>query len=74
MEHDERARRLEREADRMEHESERVGEDIDDARRDWEAKERDRRVPGAQPGPGEEEESMPGVEADENELTEQPGP
>jgi hypothetical protein len=74
MEHDERARRLEREADRMEHESERVGEDIDDARRDWEAKERDRRVPGAQPGPGEEEESMPGVEADEDELTEQPGP
>jgi hypothetical protein len=74
MEHDERAQRLEREADRMEHESERVGEDIDDARRDWEAKERDRRVPGAQPGPGEEEESMPGVEADENELTEQPGP
>jgi hypothetical protein len=74
MEHDERARRLEREADRMAHESERVGEDIEDARRDWDAKERDRRVPGAQPGPGEEEESMPGVETDEDELTEQPGP
>jgi hypothetical protein len=74
MEHEERARRLEHEADRMEDESERVGEHIDDARREWEAKERDRRVPGAQPGPGQEEESIPGVETDEDELTEHPGP
>jgi hypothetical protein len=51
-----------------------VGEHIDETRREWEAKERDRRVPGAQPGPGEDEESIPGVEADEDELADQPGP
>ena len=65
---------MEREADRMEEQSERVGDEIDETRREWEAKERDRRVPGAQPGPGEEEESIPGVETDEEELREQPGP
>jgi hypothetical protein len=81
MEHEKRADRMEREADRMEHEadrmeeeSERVGEDIEDAREEWEAKERDPAVPGAQPGPGEEEESIPGVESDEEELRDQPGP
>jgi hypothetical protein len=74
MEHDERAERLDREADRLERESDRVGEHIDEARHEWEAKERDRRVPGAQPGPGEDEESIPGVEADEDELADQPGP
>ena len=36
---------MEREADRMEEESERVGEDIEDARDEWEAKERDPDVP-----------------------------
>jgi hypothetical protein len=74
MEHDKRADRLEREIDRMEDESERVGEDIDDARREWEAKERDPSVPGAQPGAGEDEESVPGVASDEDELADQPGP
>jgi len=74
MEHEERADRLQREADRMEEESDRVGRDIEDTRDEWEAKERDPAVPGAQPGPGEEEESIPGVETDEEELREQPGP
>jgi hypothetical protein len=74
MEHEERANRMEREADRMEEESERVGEDIDEARDEWEAKEQDPDVPGAQPGPGEEEEPIPGVEADEDEMSDQPGP
>jgi hypothetical protein len=74
MEHEERADRMEREAERMEEESERVGEDIEEARDEWEAKERDPGVPGAQPEPGEEEESIPGVEADEDELRDQPGP
>jgi hypothetical protein len=73
MEHEEQERRLEREADRMEDESERVEDDIEEARREWEAKQRDPTVPGAQPGPGEEE-SIPGVEADEDELSDQPGP
>jgi hypothetical protein len=74
MEHDERAERPDREADRLERESDRVGEHIDEARHEWEAKERDRRVPGAQPGPGKDEESIPGVEVDEDELADQPGP
>jgi hypothetical protein len=74
MEHHERAERLDREADRLEKESDRVGEHIDEARSDWEAKERDPRVPGAHPGPGEREEPIAGVEADEDELADQPGP
>jgi hypothetical protein len=74
MEYERRADRMEREADRMEEESERVGDDIKEARDEWEAKERDPDVPGAQPEPGQEEESIPGVEADEDELRDQPGP
>ncbi|HEY6775833.1 MAG TPA: hypothetical protein VI122_04925 [Thermoleophilaceae bacterium] len=74
MEHEERADRMEREVERMEEESERVGEEIEDARNEWEAKERDPNVPGAQPPPGEDEESIPGVEADEDELRDRPGP
>jgi hypothetical protein len=54
MEHEERAERMEHEADRMEHDSERVGDHIEEAREDWEAKEKDASVPGAQPDPGEE--------------------
>jgi hypothetical protein len=60
--------------ERMEHESERVGRHIEETREDWEAKERDSRVPGAQPEPGEETEPVPGVEADEEKLREEPGP
>jgi hypothetical protein len=67
-------REMERDADLMEHDSGKVGEHIEEVRQDWEAKERDRTIPGAQPDPGEEEESVPGVEADEDELTEQGGP
>ena len=76
MEHNEQAGRLEHEADRMEEESERVGDHIENAREEWEAKQRDPRVPGAQPGPGEEEEeeSIPGAEADEDDLRDEPGP
>jgi hypothetical protein len=43
-----------RELHRLEHESERVDEHIREAREDWEQKERDRGVPGAQPPDGEE--------------------
>jgi hypothetical protein len=62
VEHDEQADRMEREADRMEHESERVGEHIDETRREWESKEQDPAVPGAQPDEDEQEESAPGEE------------
>jgi hypothetical protein len=74
VEHEEQAERMERDAERLEEESERVGEDIDEARREWEAKEQDPSVPGAQPDPGEEEEPVAGAEADEETLREEGGP
>jgi hypothetical protein len=74
VEHEERAEALEREAELMEEHSDRVGEHIDEAQRDWEAKADDPTVPGAQPDPGDEEESLPGVAADEETLAEEGGP
>jgi hypothetical protein len=74
MEHEEQAEKLSRELDRLDEHSDEVGEQIDEARRDWEAKEDDPAVPGAQPDPDEEEESVPGVAADEETLSEEGGP
>jgi chromosome segregation ATPase len=48
-EHQERAERLEREAEDMEKRSKRLGEDISDAREDWERKRDDESVPGTPP-------------------------
>jgi hypothetical protein len=73
-EHDEKAQQLEREAEDLEEQSDRVGEHIDETRRDWESKEQDPSVPGAQPDPDDEEESVPGVAADEDRLSEEGGP
>jgi hypothetical protein len=58
----------------MEEESERVGRHIEEARDEWDAKQRDTRVPGAQPDPDEETEPVPGAEADEETLRREPGP
>jgi hypothetical protein len=66
--------KLSRELDRLDEHSDEVGGKIDDARREWEAKEDDPAVPGAQPDPGDEEESVPGVAADEEALSEEGGP
>jgi hypothetical protein len=74
VEHEEQADRMERDADRMEHESDQIGEHIDETRRDWEAKEQDPSVPGAQPDPGEEEEPVAGADADEETVREEGGP
>jgi hypothetical protein len=74
VEHEEQADRLEHDADRLEQESDRIGDHIDEARREWEAKEQDPSVPGAQPDPAEEEESVPGVGADEETVSEEGGP
>ena len=74
MEHEEQARELERDAEKMEQHSDKLGERIDETRREWEAKEQDPSVPGAQPDPDEEEESVPGVGADEEVLSEEGGP
>jgi hypothetical protein len=51
MEYDERAEQLEREADKMEQESQRVEGRIDESRSDWESKQADQQVPGAQADP-----------------------
>ena len=75
MRQEEPSERLEREAGRMEDESERVGGVIEGVRRDWESKEQDAAVPGAQPDPAEEdEESVAGVDSDEEQLDEEGGP
>jgi hypothetical protein len=74
VEHEEQAEQMERDVRRMEEESDRVGDRIDDARQDWEAKEKDASVPGAQPDPDEEQEPVAGAEADEEELSEEGGP
>ncbi len=74
MEHEERAEELEREVDELDEQSERVGEHIEEARSDWEAKEDDPTIPGAQPDPDDDEESVPGAAADEETLSEEGGP
>ena len=74
MEHEESAKKLEEELDRLDEHSDEVGEQIDETRREWEAREDDPAVPGAQPDPDEKEESVPGVAADEETLSEEGGP
>jgi hypothetical protein len=49
VEHEEQADKLEREADRLEEHSEDLGERIEGVKGDWESKESDATVPGAQP-------------------------
>ncbi|MEA2408711.1 MAG: hypothetical protein QOE69_2830 [Thermoleophilaceae bacterium] len=56
MEHEEQADRMEEDAERMEEHSEQLGERIDDVQSDWEQKEQDASVPGAQPDPDQEDE------------------
>ena len=74
MEHEEQADRMEQDADKLEQAGEQLGERIDDVQDDWERKEQDISVPGAQPDPDEEEESLPGVDADEETMSEEGGP
>lgn len=47
MEHHERADELEKEADHIQQASDQLGEDIEDTRSDWEAKQSDQSIPGA---------------------------
>src|SRR5919106_4528654 len=58
MEHEEQAENMEEEAGRMEQHSDQLGERIEDVKEDWEHKEHDASVPGAQPDPDEEEEPV----------------
>jgi hypothetical protein len=59
VEHEEQAEQLERDAEKLEHESDKVGQHIDEARDDWDTKEKDSSVPGAQPEEDEFEEESP---------------
>jgi hypothetical protein len=74
MEHEEQADRLEDEADKLEQHNEQLGQRIDDVQDDWQRKEQDVSVPGAQPDPGEEEESLAGVDTNEETVSEEGGP
>lgn len=47
-------------ADQLAEEGKRVDKHIEEARRDWEAKQGDSGVPGAVPDPGDEEETSEG--------------
>jgi hypothetical protein len=73
VEHEEQAERMERDVERMEHDSQRVGDHIEGARNEWEAKEQDPSVPGAQPDPDEEQEAVAGADADEETIGEEGG-
>jgi hypothetical protein len=57
MEHEEQADRMDEDTEKMEQHSEQLGERIEDIESDWERKEQDASVPGAQPDPGEDETS-----------------
>lgn len=45
---------MERDVDKLEEHADEVGERIEETRREWEAKEQDPSIPGAQPDPDEE--------------------
>jgi hypothetical protein len=72
MKHEEQAEKLERQAEYLEERGERVDRQIDETRSDWESKEQDSSVPGAQPEP-DEEEVRPSAEADSGEDDEEDG-
>ena len=57
MSREEPAERLERDADRLEEQGDRLEQHIDETRSDWESKEQDASVPGAQPR--EESDQLP---------------
>jgi hypothetical protein len=72
VEYDERAEQLKREADKMEQESERVEGRINDARSDWESKQADQMVPGAQADPLAKEDRPDDDEQDDEQDDDDP--
>jgi hypothetical protein len=72
MEYEEQADRMDEDADKLEQHSDQLGERIDEVESDWERKEQDASVPGAQPDPDEDEEPAPEDAAGEH-GTENPG-
>jgi hypothetical protein len=71
MEHDERAKELDREAEELSEQSERLSDRIEDTREGWEAKESDSSVPGAQPDPDSEETRMERKREESDQLPEE---
>jgi hypothetical protein len=74
VKHEEQAEELERDAQRLEEQGERVDRHIEETRSDWESKEHDSAVPGAQPEPAEGEEPFADPETDPEEADEEGGP
>jgi hypothetical protein len=71
MEHEEQADRMEEEAERMEHHSEQLGERIEGVQEDWDQKEHDPSVPGAQPEQSDQlPEEAPGEAVHEDDADE----
>ena len=62
MEYEEQADRMEEDADKLEQHSDQLGKRIEEVESDWERKEQDDSVPGAQPDPEEDQEPVPGEE------------
>jgi hypothetical protein len=54
MEYEEQADRMDEDADKLEQHSDQLGERIEEVESDWERKEQDASVPGAQPDPDED--------------------
>jgi hypothetical protein len=64
---DELADSLEQDADNLEQQSERLGDEVQDARQDWERKRADASVPGAVPSESEEIGAGAATDDDEDE-------
>ena len=73
MEHEERADQLEREADKLEEHSQEVGQRIEDTRSEWESKQQDPNVPGAQMSEREESDQLPEEAPSEQVPEDDPG-
>ncbi len=63
--HEKKSDQAASEADRLAEEGSRVDEHIEEAKRDWEAKQGDQSVPGAVPDPGDEEPAESGSDGGE---------
>jgi hypothetical protein len=73
MEHEERADQLEREADKLQEHSQEVGQRIEDTRSEWESKQQDAKVPGAQMSEREESDQLPEEAPSEQVPEDDPG-
>ena len=71
--HEKKSDQAASEADRLAEEGSRVDEHIEEAKRDWEAKQGDSSVPGAVPDPGDEEEEPTEEQSEDGEPADSAG-